>query len=433
MMTLDPELARKILDSVDRGFDAQLAFTRDLIRFPSLRGHEHACQDFVYRALKERGLAVDRFAMDREAITAHVGGSPFSDAHSDAPIVVGVHYPREERGRSLILQAHVDVVPTGPADMWSRPPFDPHIEGDWLYGRGGADMKAGHAANLFCLDALRRVGLQPAATVYVQSVVEEESTGNGALMTHLRGYKADAALIPEPEEEMLVRANVGVVWFQIEVRGAPRHVREMGEGANAIDAAWRVIGELRRLEAEWNAAKTGREHFETEAHPINLNIGKIEGGDWASSVPAWCRVDCRISIYPGVSAAQASEEIRTRVAAFARGDSFLANNPPTVTFNGFHAEGYVQQPGTEAEAVLGRAHETASGKPLKSFMTAGYLDARVYALYDRIPTLCYGPISENIHAFDERVSIASLKRITGAMALFVAEWCGVEPLSPAAS
>ena len=65
------------------------------------------------------------------------------------------------------------------------------------------------------LDALRRIGLQPASTVYVQSVVEEESTGNGALMTHLRGYKADAVLIPEPEDEKLVRANVGVVWFQV--------------------------------------------------------------------------------------------------------------------------------------------------------------------------------------------------------------------------
>ena len=60
------------------------------------------------------------------------------------------------------------------------------IFGCLLYGRGGADMKAGHAANLYCLDALRRIGIQPAATVYVQSVVEEESTGNGALMTHLR-------------------------------------------------------------------------------------------------------------------------------------------------------------------------------------------------------------------------------------------------------
>ncbi|ONG55861.1 acetylornithine deacetylase [Pseudoroseomonas deserti] len=429
-MALDPALRQKILDSVEAGFAEQLAFTQALIRFPSVRGAEHACQDFVFRALRERGFAMDRFAMDRDAIAAHPGGGPWAPEHSDAPIVVGIHHPRQEAGRSLILQAHVDVVPTGPADMWSHAPFEPVVEGDWLYGRGGADMKAGHAANLFCLDALRRIGLQPAATVLVQSVVEEESTGNGALMTHLRGYKADAVLIPEPEEEMLVRANVGVLWFQVEVRGLPVHVREMGKGANAIDAAYRVIAELRRLEEDWNADKAGRAHFAEVEHPINLNIGKIEGGDWASSVPCWCRIDCRIGLYPGVDAAAAAREIAARVAAFARNDGFMANNPPSVTFNGFHAEGYVQPPGSEAEAVLAAAHQGATGQALQSFMTPGYLDTRVYALYDRIPALCYGPISENIHGFDERVSLASLKRITGTMALFVAEWCGVEPVTP---
>jgi acetylornithine deacetylase len=423
---LDADLRDRISASVEQGFDAQIAFTQELVRFRSLRGEEHAIQDFVFRALRERGYAMERFAMDREAISRHPGGAPFSPEHSQAPIIVGIHRPREEKGRSLILQAHVDVVPEGPHAMWTHPPFEPVIEGDWLYGRGGADMKAGHAANLFALDALRRIGLQPAATLYVQSVVEEESTGNGALMTHLRGYKADAVLIPEPEEEMLVRANTGVLWFQVEVRGMPVHVREMGAGANAIDAAYRIVGELRKLEAEWNADRSGRPHFEADEHPINLNVGKIVGGDWASSVPGWCRLDCRIAIYPGASADEGASAITERVAAFARIDRFLSNNPPIVTFNGFYSEGYVLEPGSNAEAVLAEAHRAATGKELESFMTAGYLDARVYALYDRIPALCYGPISQNIHGFDERVSLASVKRVTTAMALFIAEWCGVE-------
>ncbi|MGH6681848.1 MAG: ArgE/DapE family deacylase, partial [Bradyrhizobium sp.] len=237
---LDADLRRQILASVEEGFEQQLAFTQQLVRFASVRGEEHAIQDFVFRALRERGYKLDRFEMDQDAIASHPGGSPFSDEHSDAPIVVGIHRPRAETGHSLILQAHVDVVPPGPASMWSRPPFEPAIAGDWMYGRGGADMKAGHAANLFCLDALRRIGFQPAATVYIQSVVEEESTGNGALMTHLRGYKADAVLIPEPEDEKLVRANTGVLWFQIEVRGIPVHVRDMGTGQNAIDGAYHI-------------------------------------------------------------------------------------------------------------------------------------------------------------------------------------------------
>jgi acetylornithine deacetylase len=426
-MALDAEVRDRILAAVEDGFAAQLDFTRRLVAFPSLRGAEHAIQDFVFRALGERGYARDRFTMDREALARHPGGAPWSDGHSEAPIVVGIHRPRVETGRSLILQSHLDVVPAGPAALWTSPPFAPRIEGDWLFGRGAADMKAGAAANLFVLDALRRIGLQPAATVYVQSVVEEESTGNGALMTHLRGYRADAALIPEPEDEMLVRANTGVLWFQIEVAGLPVHVREMASGANAIDAAYRVIGALRELEAMWNARKAEHPHFADLDHPINLNIGRIEGGDWASSVPCWCRIDCRIAIYPGIAAADAAAELRAHVAAFARADRFLANNPPKLTFNGFHAEGYTLEPGSAAEAVLGRAHREVTGAPLETFTTPGYLDARVYALYDRVPALCYGPISRNIHGFDECVSLASLRRVTAAMALFVAEWCGLEP------
>lgn len=425
-MPLDDNLRRRIEASVAEGFAEQVAFTQALVRYPSTRGTEHAIQDHLFCAMRERGLVVDRFEMDRAAISRHVGGGAVTAEHSAAPILVGIHRPAVEKGRSLILQGHVDVVPAGPADMWRQPPFEPVIEGDWLYGRGAGDMKAGHAANLFCLDALRRIGLEPAATVYVQSVVEEESTGNGALMTHLRGYKADAVLIPEPEDEKLVRANVGVLWFTVEVAGTPVHVREMGAGANAIDAAHRVIGDLRRLEAAWNADKAGRPHFEAEDHPINLNVGLIEGGDWGSSVPCWCRVQCRIALYPGTSAAKAAREIEAHVAAFARADRYLANKPPKIVFNGFFAEGYVLEPGSDAEDTLAAAHERAVGKPLESFMTAGYLDARVHALYDRVPALCYGPIGRNIHAFDEAVSLSSLKRITVAMALFVAAWCGVE-------
>jgi acetylornithine deacetylase len=424
--TLDPTLATRIAEAVEAGFDEQVRLVQALVRFPSQRGQEHAVQDFLFRAMRARGLAVDRFCMDRAALEAHPGGGRWSDAHSEAPILVGIHRPKDETGRSLILQHHVDVVPIGPTAMWSRDPYSGHIEGDWLYGRGSADMKAGAAANVACLDALARLGLQPAATVYLQSVVEEESTGNGALMTHLKGYRADAVLIPEPEDEKLVRANVGVLWFTVEVAGTPVHVREMGAGANAIDAAHRVIGDLRRLEAAWNADKAGRPHFEAEDHPINLNVGLIEGGDWGSSVPCWCRVQCRIALYPGTSAAKAAREIEAHVAAFARADRYLANKPPKIVFNGFFAEGYVLEPGSDAEDTLAAAHERAVGKPLESFMTAGYLDARVHALYDRVPALCYGPIGRNIHAFDEAVSLSSLKRITVAMALFVAAWCGVE-------
>ena len=425
-MTVSPELRSRILKSVEDGFAEHVAFTQDLVRFPSTRGNEQMVQDYMFRAMRQRGLTMERFAMDREAIARHPGGSRISETHSNAPIVVGIHRPREEKGRSLILQGHVDVVPAGPLDMWSTPPFDPVIRDGWMHGRGAADMKAGCASNIFALDALARIGYKPAATLYVQSVVEEESTGNGALSAHLRGYRADAALIPEPMREELTRATVGVLWFQFEVRGIPVHVATMGAGANAIDAAYRVVGALRKLEERWNAK--GHALYGDVQHPLNLNIGRIEGGDWASSVPAWCKVDCRIAMFPGERAADKARDIEACISEFARADRFLANNPPRLTFNGFFAEGYMLEPGSEAEAMLAEAHRLASGAELKTHVGTAYLDARVYSLFDGIPALNYGAIGENYHGYDERVNLASVKRTTQTMALFIADWCGLEPI-----
>lgn len=430
-MPLKAALQSSLQTAVDEGFDAQLDYTRKLVAFPSQRGAEFAIQDYLYNDYKARGFKMDRFDMNEAEITAHEGGAPFAEDHSQAPIIVGIHHPRAEKGRSLILQHHVDVVPVGPQDMWEQAPYGGQVVGDWMYGRGTGDMKAGAAASVFALEALKRIGLQPAATVYLQSVVEEESTGNGALQTFLRGYTADAALIPEPEDNKLVRACVGVLWFSVEVRGTPVHVREMGEGANAIDAAYRVIGALREIEEKWNGNKDQHPEFLGADHPINLNIGKIAGGDWGSSVPAWCTFQARVSIYAGENAAAKFREIEDHVAAFARQDRYLSQNPPRLVQNGFNAEGYVLAPGSEAETTLATAHQAAFGAPLETMMTAGYLDARVYALYNRIPVLCYGPVARNIHGFDECVSLSSLRNVTKAMALFIAEWCGTEPVDPA--
>src|SRR4051812_18861096 len=106
-MVAADSLRERIVESVRAGFEEQLDYTKALVRFDSIRGAEHAIQDFVFRAYKDDGLAVDRFGMDRARIEDHPGGSRYSDHHSDAPIIVGIHRPQQERGRSLILQAHV--------------------------------------------------------------------------------------------------------------------------------------------------------------------------------------------------------------------------------------------------------------------------------------------------------------------------------------
>lgn len=421
---LAPDLSQKIRRAVDEGFDAQVAFIAELTRIPSTRGREAPAQDLMANAMRARGLTVDRWKVAVEDISHLPGFSPVTVSYDDAWNVVGAHRPKAAKGRSLILNGHIDVVPTGPVDMWAAPPFAPHVADGWMFGRGAGDMKAGLAANLFALDALARIDLAPAADLYLQSVIEEECTGNGALACLARGYKAEAALITEPSGETLGAAQVGVMWFQVKVRGKPAHVAVAGTGSNAIEACFPLIRALHELEEQWNAKK--HPEFARHAHPINFVVSKIEGGDWTSSVPSWCTFDMRIGLYPGQDLADVRRDVEACIAAAAKADPFLAKNPPAVVYHGFQAEGYVLQKDTPAQALLERCHTAVAGAQLGLRAGTGTTDARFYGLYAGIPALVYGPKAENIHAFDERVNLESVRRVTQAVALFVAEWCGVE-------
>jgi acetylornithine deacetylase len=160
-------------------------------------------------------------------------------------------------------------------------------------------------------------------------------------------------------------------------------------------------------------------------------VGKIEGGDWASSVPAWCSFDVRTGLYAGEDAHQAAIEIENFIRQACGKDSFLSNNPPEVEFNGFMAEGYELEEGTDAEKALTIAHRTIANNELQSTTSLAYLDGRVFVLYDNTPCLVYGPMSANIHGFDEKVSIQSIENVTCTIALYIALWCGLEPVDSA--
>jgi len=285
---------QEILNAVEAGFE-QIDFLGELTRFPSTRGEENAAQQWMSDAFAARGLHIDRWALDHQELQHLPGYSPVLAPYENAVNVVGTSRSKTRRGRSLILNGHI---------------FAASIEGDWLYGRGAGDMKAGLAANLFALDALAALGFRPAADCFLQSVVEEECTGNGALACLHRGYRAEAALIPEPFSETLVSAQVGVIWLQIRLKGIPAHVAYAAAGVNAIEAVFPLVAALRQLEHEWNTQTDKPAHYAKHAHPLNLNIGKIEGGDWASSVPAWATLDVRMGIYPGQDLNQAEQAIR---------------------------------------------------------------------------------------------------------------------------
>jgi len=424
---LDQDAASAIIEAVDRSFDRQLRFTQDFVRIPSTRGQEHTVQDFMASAMAERDLSVDQWRIDVDDIKHLPGFAPVTISYENSFNVVGTYRPATRKGRSLIFNGHVDVVPTGDAARWTTPPFEPRIDGHWMYGRGAGDMKSGLAATLFAFDAVRAAGYQPTAPIHFQSVVEEECTGNGTLACLQRGYKADCAFVPEPLQPKLLRAEIGLIWFRVHVAGDPQHASGFTSvGANAIEKALALWPHIKALEDLWNARKCDHPVYKNHPHPIRFNIGEITGGEWTSSVPSTATLHVRFAVLPGWSLSEACAEIEACVRNAALKDPYLSNNPPRIEYHGHMAEGYVLENGAAQEAVLADSHRMVFGTALEEEVTSAATDARFFGLYQGTPAIVYGPICEGAHGFDERVDLNSLRAVTKTMALFLADWCGIE-------
>ena len=221
-------------------------------------------------------------------------------------------------------------------------------------------MKAGLAALAGAIRALRSLDVEPLAPVHLLSVVEEECTGNGALQCLISGLHADGCVLTEPHYQHITTAQVGVLWFSVEVTGIAAHAGHAELGANAIDGVWTTIGGLRELERELNHDPPAP--FDRFQHPIHLNVGLIEGGDWPSTVAASCTARCRIGLYPGQEPEQLMQRVERVVAAASRGSEFLAADPPTVRYDGFACEGFALGDDEPLAVTLADACEAALGE-----------------------------------------------------------------------
>lgn len=428
-LAVDELLPLSAVSEAVRGLrDQAVARLCALVREPSLLGAEASAQARMRASFSDLGLRVDEFEVEESRLRDHPGYSPPIVPYAGRRNVVGVHHPRGPvKGRSLILNGHIDVVPVGAERLWSAPPFEPVVQGDRVYGRGAGDMKAGLVAMLTAFEALRRVGVEPAATVYLQSVIEEECTGNGALACLVEGYRAEAALIPEPIPAIMT-AQMGVMWVGLEVWGVPVHAAVAQTGVAAIEFAQYLCAKLKDLESQWNTPANRHPHFAQHDHPINFNVGRIDGGEWPSSVPTHCRVDVRVGFYPGLKPAQVrallEAALRAAYEAHPKKDSLRYE----VVYQGFQAEGMLVDMNQPMIHLLKQCHHDVAGGQAPLLASTATTDARFFQLYGGMPATCYGPQAGNTHGIDEWVSIDSLMEVTQVYALFMARWCQLNPV-----
>ena len=418
-----PPEDREILDAIAARSVWMTELLADLVRAPSVLHQEEIGQEVVRGALREIGLGPVDVSMDADAIRAHPAHSPFDWDVSAKRNVVATWLPAEvDHGRSLILNGHIDVVSPEPRGQWARDPFGADHEDGWLYGRGAADMKCGLAAILGAVKGLRDLGLTPHAPVHVQSVVEEECTGNGTLACLLAGYVADAAVIAEPFGAAITTSQVGVLWFSVKIEGVPGHAAEGRNAVNAIEKSLSVIKALRVLEEEMNVDPPPP--YDRFTHPINMNIGEIHGGDWPSTVPGECVTSYRIALYPGRSVRDLQDRIEAIVAETAVGDPEIFAHPPEVIYGGFACAGYEIEEDSPLVTTLGNAFTRQAGEPPALVATTGTTDARVFGIAG-IPAVCFGPFAEQAHGVNERVYLPSVVQTAQVLGLFIRDWCGL--------
>jgi acetylornithine deacetylase len=414
----------EIVGAVAAEAPAMTDLLAELVAAPTLLGDEAPGQAVMRRAFSELGLEPFEVPLDRAALERHPAGAPFGwDVEGKANVLADWRPTGAADGRSLIVNGHIDVVSPEPASLWTSDPFAPRLEGDWMYGRGAGDMKSGLAAMVGAVRGLQRLGLTPRAPVQLQSVVEEECTGNGALACVLAGHTADAAILTEPTGGAIWNAQVGVLWFQVRVLGAPAHAGDAADGANAIEASYAVIEALRELEAELNAAPPPL--YAGYPHPINLNVGMIRGGDWPSTVAGECVTHCRLALYPGERVEALKARVEQTVAAVASSRPELARQRVEVLYEGFQCEGYELAQDAPLIAGLAAAGARVTGQAPPLFASTATTDARTFQLYGDTPAVCFGPLSESEHGVDERVHLPSVTTTAQAIALFIADWCGV--------
>ncbi|MEU9173698.1 ArgE/DapE family deacylase [Streptomyces sp. NPDC048420] len=421
-MLSDQEAA--VLAAID---EAELARTLlELVAIPSVSGSpaEAEIQHHLAGRLERLGLDVDLWSMDLPALLAHPG-FPGSEAARDEAWGLAGRTPDGGDGPEFVLQGHVDVVPPGDLAAWDGDPFVPRVTGDVVHGRGACDMKAGLAAQLAVLAAIRDSGVRLRGRVAAHFVVGEEDGGLGAFGTLQRGHGGDVCVIGEPTAGTLITANAGALTFRIAVNGKAAHASSRAEGVSAVDAYLPLHRALARLESDRNRDP----HLLMAEYPIPyaLSVGILRSGDWSSSVPDLLVAEGRLGVRLGEEPAAARAEFERCVAEVCAGDPWLRDHPVAVSWpGGQFASGRLPQ-GHPLPDTIRAAHADAVGGPAVRERGAPYgSDLRLYAGAG-IPTLQYGPGDIQVaHSAREHVSVREVVDVARALAVTVLRTVGTK-------
>jgi acetylornithine deacetylase/succinyl-diaminopimelate desuccinylase family protein len=375
----------RVLEAVD---DAEtLVLLRELIehRSDNPPGNEAECAEFLASFLEQRGIEANlvEAAPNRPNLYASIGTS----------------------SPKLVFCGHLDTVPAG--DGWTFGPFSGTVADGRVYGRGACDMKAGLAAMVAAMLAVRRSGVPISGSVALHAVIDEEFACAGGRKAASE-QPGDWAIVAEPSSSQVFATGNGQACFAITFHGKAVHSSHPEQGRNAINDAAAFIG---RLEEE--TLRLAESPF-PGIGPGTYSIGLVEGGRGGSTVPDRCEVTIDRRVLPCESLDSIDEELQRlleRLAAERPGLKWELSRPVAFPPLAGTDSGHLEQVLTSAVRDLGRPiPEERQG--MRFATDAAWYEAA------GCPAVVFGPGDVPIaHQPDEYVAIEDLNAAARALAL----------------
>lgn len=308
--------------------------------------------------------------------------------------------PGKNRNHSIAYNGHLDVVPAGPAELWTTPAFAPCVREGRLYGRGACDMKGSIAAFLHVLECLVASDEPPAVDVIFTAVIDEEKSNKGIKALLASGFHADWCIVGEPTNMDVALGHRGVLAYELILDGVACHAAQSQHGANALYYATEAIQAIRDLDRQWQATR-----IDDVLGQSRLQVTGCQSGVKVNVIPARATLQIDGRLACGETEAMVREALETELLA--------------LQSDGTIGEWHLRQttfcpPGlTPAEALVSQhcatAVEQARGEVPRLYPFEATCEAS-FLIEAGIQTLIIGPGSiAQAHQADEFVSLDQLK------------------------
>ncbi len=383
-----------------------LDFTKKLVSIPTISSDSNLeLIEYVAAFLKSQGI---------ESIIQR------NDENTKANLIATVG-PRDEPG--LILSGHTDVVPVE-GQNWRQDPFAPWIEGDYLYGRGCADMKGFIACVLACVPFMRQAKLKRPVHIFLSYDEEIGCMGAKELAkAFTKQYPKDqlACIVGEPSDLQVINAHKGVRMQRTVVTGPTGHSSVTFNMCNALVIMSKLILFLEKYALD-TCSKTNEgpyRHFNSCHNTINP--GLLKAGTAVNIVPEKAELLWEYRVMPETD----EDEIFNAFIAYAKQLEQESNQAAGENLIQITTESVACVP------ALSAAHNQSLTDYMMSYTNNSIIgqvdfgaEAGIFQNLIGVPTVICGPGSiKQAHRVDEFVEIDQLFKMEEILKKVVTDVC----------